>query len=105
MFNVKSFDAPKESAAMLTKQISKIFLCVAVLAVTRPAFCESVAAPQLAAGSSLWLVGDSTLHPFTNRTVDGVQSMEIDPARLSGSTQAGDALLKPGAVKTYEFKV
>jgi polyisoprenoid-binding protein YceI len=62
----------------------------------------------LAPGSAVWLVGDSTLHPFTSRTTTvNLTSQVAAPPSTSAlaSTQIVNAILEHGALQQFDLSI
>jgi len=66
---------------------------------------EAAATFTLGPDSSLWLTGDSTLHPYTCKTVELVFTKEIDTAPSTGVVDLWDAVLKKSALKHLRLTI
>ncbi len=90
---------------MIKKLLNKIVMLCVVFSVTGPIFSEPLPTLQLGTGSSLWLTGDSTLHPYTSKTQELFQSSRLDLARVPSGVSLWDAVLKSTALKELELKI
>ncbi len=82
----------------------KTFICGAVLWMALPVYSATVKKVTLAPESALWLVGDSTLHPFTSRTTTLNLSAEMNTT-ASAATSTTHALLQKGALSQLQLTI
>lgn len=68
-----------------------------------PALSASSQNLTLTPDSALWLVGDSTLHPFTSRTSQLQMTAELDPQTVPGD--ALHAILQKQALKRFDLSI
>jgi len=89
---------------MNMKRIWTTFAGLAVLAIALPAVAET---PNilLAPESSISLVGDSTLHPFSCKSAGIVLSSALDPAVVSAAPDIWNAVLQKNALKQMRLTV
>src|SRR5687767_7892151 len=105
MSSGKSCGGAKRRNRMKKNRATKTIVCLAALWIASPVFPDAAKTVLLAPESSLWLVGDSTLHPFTCRTTDMVLSVDIDAARAAEMPTVWDAFLDKGALSQMQLVI
>ncbi len=82
---------------MLMKRKIKSLLWCTALWVIAPAYADLPKTVSLTPESTLWLVGDSTLHGFTCRTTTMTLTSDVDPKKTG--------LLQPGALRLMQLAI
>lgn len=90
---------------MKKNPVNRGLLVAAALWAASPAFSASIPTVSLTPASVLWLVGDSTLHPFSSRTSTLVVTATVDANKAAVGSSLWEAILQKGALSRLQLVI